>query len=154
MKKGKIKKLEKKAGKVFRKELEDILAGEIKTAVEKNGFESKKAGKEIKKAASLIAKKLAEKAEFSKPKSEKNEAETGSPAAGTEVKKTATRKNTNTEVVPQAPKKENKTPVSTARKRGPAAEKGTVRTKAASPKVDKAPSDFVEGNTVTPEPAI
>lgn len=51
----------KKAKKAIRKELFEKLSVEIKGIIEKNGYDSKKASKEIKKVANHLAKKLSQK---------------------------------------------------------------------------------------------
>jgi hypothetical protein len=51
----------KKAKKAIRKDLFEKLSIEIKGIIEKNGYDSKKAPKEIKKVANHLAKKLSQK---------------------------------------------------------------------------------------------
>jgi len=65
--KKKEKELTKKAKKQIRRSLEETLIEEIKKAITGQGRSPKKVTKEIKKAASQIARKLADKASISKP---------------------------------------------------------------------------------------
>ena len=51
----------KKAKKAVRKDLFNKFSIEIKDIIEKNGYDSKKASKEIKKVANHLAKKLSQK---------------------------------------------------------------------------------------------
>ncbi|WP_285058823.1 hypothetical protein [Pedobacter ginsengisoli] len=51
----------KKAKKIIRKDLFEKLSIEIKSIIEKSGYDSKKASKEIKKVANHLAKKLSQK---------------------------------------------------------------------------------------------
>jgi len=65
MKKEAIKAV-KKAKKVIRKDLFEKLSIEIKSIIEKSGYDSKKASKEIKKVANHLAKKLSQKSVIDK----------------------------------------------------------------------------------------
>src|SRR5215217_9106180 len=54
-------KSKKKARKIVRNEIYEKLTLELKEVLEKNGYESKKSSKEIKKVATYLAKKLSVK---------------------------------------------------------------------------------------------
>jgi len=69
MKKDKEKSLVKKARKDIQKSLEELLTAEITKSIISQGRDPKKVTSEVKKAVSIIAKKLAKKAGLSKAES-------------------------------------------------------------------------------------
>jgi len=64
----------KKARKTVRKDLFEKLTLELKELIDKKGYDAAKTGKEVKKAANYLAKKLSQKAivKITAPKPEKN----------------------------------------------------------------------------------
>ncbi len=85
MKKNTVVSVAKKARKVFKKELTDKIAAQLKAAIGDVGTDIKKTNKAIEKAAKNLAKKISKQAASNK----KSVAKANPAAKGTEIKNVA-----------------------------------------------------------------